>query len=166
MAREIQIQPLGKPVYLGQLYDATTSTFLNENLFDPIQMILSTPEPASGINYDYQEVKSLESRAGTLDISASLAVSILSGAFIAAGMGSYLDRRDDSSDSHTIAVTAHIRTKTERLDIPDNKKFIRLAGESRSSRTALPTSSLRSSMVVTLLVLLNRGRPHMTRRRN
>ncbi|KAK2459524.1 hypothetical protein APHAL10511_008466 [Amanita phalloides] len=44
-------------------------------------------------------------------------------------MGSYLDRRDDSSDSHTIAVTAHIRTKTERLDIPDNKKFIRLAGE-------------------------------------
>ncbi|KAK2459527.1 hypothetical protein APHAL10511_008469 [Amanita phalloides] len=92
-------------------------------------MILSTPEPASGINYDYQEVKSLESRAGTLDISASLAVSILSGAFIAAGMGSYLDRRDDSSGSHTIAVTAHIRTKTERLDIPDNNKFIRLAGE-------------------------------------
>ncbi|KAF8345158.1 hypothetical protein F5887DRAFT_1282888 [Amanita rubescens] len=127
--REIQIQPLGKPVYLGQLYDATTSTFINENLFDPTQLVLSKPEPASGISYDYREIKSLESRAHSLNISASLSVSILSGALAVDGYRSYLDRADDSSSSHTIAVTARIHTKTERLDIPDNKKFVRLTGE-------------------------------------
>lgn len=129
MAREIQIQPLGKPVYLGQLYNATTSTFINENLFDPTQLVLSNPELASGTSYDYREVKSLESRAHSLDISASLSVSVLSGALAVDGYGSYLDRADDSSGSHTIAVTARIRTKTERLDIPNNKKFVRLTGE-------------------------------------
>ncbi|KAF8710130.1 hypothetical protein AX14_013427 [Amanita brunnescens Koide BX004] len=129
MAREIQIQPLGKPVYLGQLYNATTSTFINENLFDPAQLVLSKPEPASGVSYDYRDIKSLESRAHSLDVSASLSVSVLCGALAVDGYGSYLDREDDSSDSHTIAVTARIRTKTERLDIPDNKKFVRLSGE-------------------------------------
>jgi len=129
MAREIQIQPLGKPVYLGQLYNATTSTFINENLFDPTQLVLSKPEPASGISYDYREIKSLESRAHSLGVSASLSVSVLSGALAVDGYGSYLDRADDSSGSHTIAVTARLRTKTERLDIPDNKNFVRLTGE-------------------------------------
>ena len=129
MAREIQVQPLGKPVYLGQLYNATTSAFINENLFDPTQLVLSEPEPASGVSYDYREIKSLESRAHSLDISASLSASVLCGALAVDGYGSYLDREDDSSDSHTIAVTARIRTKTERLDIPDNKKFVRLSGE-------------------------------------
>ncbi|KAF8632123.1 hypothetical protein AX15_002023 [Amanita polypyramis BW_CC] len=113
-------------IYLGQLYSATTSTFINESLFDPKLLEFSKPEKILEVNYTYEEVNSIQKRASTLKASAELCVSIKSGTVKVEGYGSYLDRKEDSSETQTISVMTRVRTRTERLDVVDNRKALRM----------------------------------------
>ena len=96
--QQLEIKALERPIQLGQLYDATTSTFWNEFLFNRAKAVATINTiPKQSTEFEYKEVKSLEDRAHTLQISASISVSILSGAISIGGYGSYLDRSKDTS---------------------------------------------------------------------
>ncbi|KAF8632131.1 hypothetical protein AX15_002025 [Amanita polypyramis BW_CC] len=130
MNQQIEIKALGRPVQLGQLYDASKSQFRNELLFKrkeadaTIKMI-----PKKSTNFEYKEVRSLEDRADMLEISGSLSVSIFSGAVTIGGYGSYLDRKDESSQSTTIAAVVRIRTEHKYIDTQSLHEVVRLDDE-------------------------------------
>ncbi|KAF8630564.1 hypothetical protein AX17_005376 [Amanita inopinata Kibby_2008] len=125
---QLEIQGLGRAVSLGQLYNASSSSFLNEHLFHR-DKIVSNKIPKKVTDFEYKEVRSLEDRANSLDISASLSVSIFSGAVTISGYGSYLDRKEDKSQSTTIAAVVRIRTEHQYLDTHSMQKEVRLSAE-------------------------------------
>lgn len=107
--QQLEIKALEQPIQLGQLYDATTSTFWNEFLFNRAKAVVTINTiPKQSTEFEYKEVKSLKDRAHTLQISASISVSILSGAILIGGYGSYLDQSKDTSQSTTIAAVVRI----------------------------------------------------------
>ncbi|KAF9464253.1 hypothetical protein BDZ94DRAFT_503933 [Collybia nuda] len=113
---ELEVQALGRPCVLGQLYNATTSKFMNEHLFYANKVTpVSTPHQTE--ESFLVEVKSLEDRAKTLDVSASLSVSIMGGAITISGYGGYLNRNEDSTNSHTISMVYRGRTRKEHLNV-------------------------------------------------
>src|SRR6266550_4777782 len=125
--QQLEIKALARPVQLGQLYDATASTFLNEFSFDPEKAAATIKTvPKSSTDFEYKEVRSLEDRANTLQVSASISVSILSGAISIGGYGSYLDRSKDSIHSTTVAAVARIRTEHRYLDTHGLHDAVRL----------------------------------------
>ncbi|KAF8630577.1 hypothetical protein AX17_005389 [Amanita inopinata Kibby_2008] len=128
LSGELTIQALSRPAYIGQLYNAASGTLLNESLFD-LSKIVTQEQASPKTEFDYKEAKSLQERADTLNVSASLSISILSGAVNISGFGSYLDRKEDTSDSTTIAAYAHIRTKTESIDVYTHQGAVRLGTE-------------------------------------
>ncbi|KAF8634982.1 hypothetical protein AX17_004056 [Amanita inopinata Kibby_2008] len=122
---QLEIQGLGRAVSLGQLYNASTSSFLNDFLFHR-DKIVSKKIPKKVTDFEYKEVRSLEDRADSLEISASLSVSLLCGLIDIGGYGSYLERNKDKSQSTTIAATVRIRTEHHYLDTHSLQKEIRL----------------------------------------
>ena len=98
---QLVIQALGRPSYLGQLYDATTSTLISGfNLFHRQDASSATVQTSvASTTVDFREVRSLMDRARSLDISASLSLSILGGAIELSGIGSYLDSKFENSES-------------------------------------------------------------------
>ncbi|KAF8626071.1 hypothetical protein AX14_011513, partial [Amanita brunnescens Koide BX004] len=61
-------------------------------------------------DFECKEVRSLKDKASTLQKSASILVSILSGIISIDGYSSYLDRSKDSIWSTTVAAVARIQT--------------------------------------------------------
>ena len=128
--QQLEIKALERPIQLGQLYDATTSTFRNEFLFNRAKAATTIHTiPKRSTEFEYKEVKSLEDRAHTLQISASISVSILSGAISIGGYGSYLDRSKDTSQSTTVAAVVRIRTEHVYLDTQGLHDAVRLDEE-------------------------------------
>jgi hypothetical protein len=113
----LEIKPLGRPCYLGQLYDAKTSSLLpGFSLFKPGD-IEPRKTNINSTKLSFTEVKSLSDRASSLDVSAELSISILSGAISVAGGGSYLNNKQDTSESITVAAIAQYRTTSKSLDL-------------------------------------------------
>ena len=128
--QQLEIKALERPIQLGQLYDATASTFRNEFLFNRAKAAATIKTvPKRSTDFEYKEVKSLEDRAHTLQISASISASILSGAISIGGYGSYLDRSKDSSQSTTVAAVVRIRTEHAYLDTQGLHDAVRLDEE-------------------------------------
>lgn len=117
--QQLVVQALGRPSYLGQLYNATTPTlFSGFNLFHRQDMASASVEASvSSTTVDFKEVRSLMDRARSLDISASLSVSILGGGIELSGMGSYLDSKIENNESITVASLVRIRTVNSILDV-------------------------------------------------
>ncbi|KIP04152.1 hypothetical protein PHLGIDRAFT_25750 [Phlebiopsis gigantea 11061_1 CR5-6] len=116
---QLTVQALGRPSYLGQLYDATTSTFISGFSFIHRQDVTSasiiTPVPSTIV--DFKEIKSMMDRARSLDLSASLSLSILGGAIDLRGIGSYLENKHECAESNTVAMLVRIRTVNSTLDV-------------------------------------------------
>jgi hypothetical protein len=92
----LEIKPLGGPCYLGQLYDAKTSSLPpGFSLFKPGD-IEPRETDINSTKLKFTEVKSLSDRASSLDVSAELSISILSGAISVASGGSYLNNKQDT----------------------------------------------------------------------
>ena len=75
--------------------------------------IVPTKSPLSSTNVNYAEVKTMSEKAGFLDVSAHLSVSILSGAVDVSGMGSILKNGEESSKSNTVVAGATLATFTK-----------------------------------------------------
>ncbi len=129
------VQALGRPASLGQLYDARSSNLLQQTLFNtadmkPIRMSIGKTEAT------FKEDKTIRERRESLDVNASVSLSILGGMVKVRfsplpldtgctkaqqcqikGFGSYLDRSDESEESTTISAIARIRTFQDRLDL-------------------------------------------------
>ncbi|KAG7090682.1 hypothetical protein E1B28_009780 [Marasmius oreades] len=113
----ITIQALGRHCYLGQLYNATSTTLIpGFRLFNTSDIKLIKTS-ASSTDVKYEEVKSLREKVNLLNISAQLSVSILSGAIDISGMGSYLQNDKESTESVTVVVVGRYRTYSESLDV-------------------------------------------------
>ncbi|KAF9459248.1 hypothetical protein BDZ94DRAFT_1050924 [Collybia nuda] len=125
---ELEIQALGRPCVLGQLYNAATSMFLNEHLFYPgkVNPVVTSHQTEESF---LKEVKSLEDRANTLDISASLSATILGGVIGISGYGSYIGRNKDSTNSHTISVIYRGRTRKEYINVQSMQDAVAMSDE-------------------------------------
>ncbi|KIJ66932.1 hypothetical protein HYDPIDRAFT_85843 [Hydnomerulius pinastri MD-312] len=125
---ELEIQALGRPCVLGQLYNATGPKFLNEHLFKPDRLTpISIPHETQ--DSFHKEVKTLEDRAKVLDVSASLSVSIMGGAISVSGYGSYLDRNEDTTNSHTLSMIYRGRTRKEYLNVQSMQDAVAMTAE-------------------------------------
>lgn len=113
---ELVVKALGRHAFLGQLYNGGSSTLLSENLFGNAE-IISKESSTSFSDQSFKEVRSIQDRAESLDVSASLSLSILGGALDISGFGSYLDRSNKKSESHTLVTVARVLTKHNRLEI-------------------------------------------------
>ncbi|KAF9459247.1 hypothetical protein BDZ94DRAFT_1050947 [Collybia nuda] len=111
---EMEVQALGRPCILGQLYNAAASEFVNKQFFlvDKVKTIVVPHQTEESF---LKEVKSLEDRARTLNISASLTINILG--FSIGTYGSYLDRKEDYINSHTISMIYRGRTRREYINV-------------------------------------------------
>ena len=115
--RVLEIKALGRPCYLGQLYDAKTSSLLPGFSLFKRSDIQSRESNINSTKFEFAEVNSLSGRASSLDISAELSVSILSGAFSVGGSGAYLSNKQDTNESTTVAAIAQYRTTSKSLDL-------------------------------------------------
>ena len=115
--RILEIKALGRPCYLGQLYDARTSSLLPGFSLFKRGDIQYREGNINSTKFEFAEVNSLSDRASSLDISSELSVSILSGAFSIGGSGAYLSNRQDTSESTTVAAIAQYRTTSKSLDL-------------------------------------------------
>ena len=115
--RTLEIKALGRPCYLGQLYDAKTSALLPGFSLFKRSDIQCREGNINSTRFEFAEVNSLSDRASSLDVSAELSVSILSGAFSIGGSGAYLSNRQDTSESTTVAAIAQYRTTSKTLDL-------------------------------------------------
>ena len=113
---ELVVKALGRHAFLGQLYNGGSSTLFSENLFGSAE-IISKEFDTPFSDQSFKEVKSIQDRVESLDVSASLSLSILGGALDISGFGSYLDRSNKKSESHTLVTVARVLTKHKRLEI-------------------------------------------------
>ncbi|KYK62005.1 hypothetical protein DCS_03150 [Drechmeria coniospora] len=110
------VQTLGRPTFLGQLYNSHTGSLLNDSLFPSEISVQSTDtEPAPFMQIEYGDVRTAKERAAKLDVSASLSCSILGGSIDLSGSGSYLDRSESTEESASI--TAYVKTKTKHTHL-------------------------------------------------
>jgi hypothetical protein len=112
----LEIKALGRPCYLGQLYDARTSSLIPAFSLFKEKDITAREGKVTKTNLKFTEVKSLSDRASSLNVSAELSVSIMSGAIGVSGGGSYLNGKVDTSESITVAAIAQYRTTSRSLD--------------------------------------------------
>src|SRR5258706_576007 len=113
----LEIKALGRPCFLGQLYDAKTSSLLPGFSLFKRSDIQSRASNVNSTKFDFTEVNSHSDRASSLDVSVEMSVSILSGAFSVGGSGAYLSNKQDTSESTTVAAIAQYRTTSKSLDL-------------------------------------------------
>ena len=113
----LEIKALGRPCFLGQLYDAKTSSLLQGFSLFKRSDIQSRANNVNSTKFEFTEVNSLSDRASSLDVSAELSVSILSGSFSVGGSGAYLSNKQDTNESTTVAAIAQYRTTSKSLDL-------------------------------------------------
>ncbi|KAF8320490.1 hypothetical protein DL93DRAFT_1851798 [Clavulina sp. PMI_390] len=138
----IEINALGRSAYLGQLYNATKSELLPGFSLYKADAIKPRATNTEQTRFKIEQVKSFSDRAKTLDISAHLYVTILSGAIPISGGGSYLSKQQDTSESHTVAAIAKFRKGSCSLDLLDLQEKIALPDETlaRTRATHVVTS--------------------------
>jgi hypothetical protein len=125
---ELVVKALGRHAFLGQLYNGVSSTLLSENLFGNAE-IVSKESNTPFSDQSFKEVKSIQERADSLDVSASLSLSVLGGALEIGGFGSYLDRSNKKSESHTLVTVARVLTKHNRLEIQPILDHVAMAAD-------------------------------------
>ncbi|KAF8320498.1 hypothetical protein DL93DRAFT_2164098 [Clavulina sp. PMI_390] len=131
----IQINALGRSVHLGQLYDARKSQLIPSfSLYasDAVEPMVTNTEETK---FKLEQVKSFSDRAKTLDISAQLSVTIMSGAITISGGGSYLSKQQDTSESYTVAAIAKFRKGTRSLDLTKLQKRELALSDERLAKT-------------------------------
>jgi hypothetical protein len=115
----LEIKALGRPCYLGQLYNARTSSFIPGFSLFKENDIKAREVEVTNTTLKFKEVKGLSDRTSSLGISSELSVSIAGGLVGASGVGSYLNSKHDTSESVTVAVIAQYRTTSKSLDFND-----------------------------------------------
>ncbi|KAJ7782154.1 hypothetical protein B0H14DRAFT_3585454 [Mycena olivaceomarginata] len=117
MQDSLEVNALGRPCDLGQLYDSRSGQFLPGLFLFRSALIQPRVAPVKSTKSSILEVKNFSDRAATLDVSASLSLSILCGMVTANGTASYLSASQDTDESATLAAVAKFRTCTKSFDV-------------------------------------------------
>ncbi|KAH7106390.1 hypothetical protein BKA62DRAFT_687032 [Auriculariales sp. MPI-PUGE-AT-0066] len=133
MQEFLDVTALGRTCDLGQLYDSRRAAFLPSLFLYRQTDIKARRKDVRSSNIDLKEVKNFSDRADSLDVSASLSVSILCGIVSASGNGSYLNSKQDTSESTTVAAVARYRTFNESLDLMELSGKTTVAPEQAAS---------------------------------
>lgn len=107
---------------LGYFYDARKDKFLDCSIFSsflPNSLILSTD--CAHTNYRFSLSNSMEEKLSTLDVEASLKLSVLGGLVNLSGAGKYLNDKKQSKKVVRGALVYEIRTKEEKFSISNNE---------------------------------------------
>ncbi|KAJ7729477.1 hypothetical protein B0H16DRAFT_1586845 [Mycena metata] len=117
MQDTLEVNALSRPCELGQLYDSRNGQFLPGLFLFRSDVIQPCVAVAKSTKAAILEVKNFSDRAATLDVSASLSLSILCGMVTVNGTASYLSASQDTAESATLAAVAKFRTCTKSFDI-------------------------------------------------
>ncbi|OAQ65549.1 MORN repeat domain-containing protein [Purpureocillium lilacinum] len=117
---ELEVDAIGRASFLGQTYNARSGKLLNFPLF-PRDVIEAATRPGNLSNTvsTYQEVRESENRTSLLNVSASVALSLLGGALNAKGSAAYIDRSDSAEASLAISGIRGITADRPRLEVLD-----------------------------------------------
>ncbi|KAJ7024074.1 hypothetical protein C8F04DRAFT_1270749 [Mycena alexandri] len=117
MQDTLEVNALGRPCELGQLYDIRNGRFLpGLFLFRPA-LIQPRVASAKRTKSCILEVKNFSDRSATLDISPTVSLDILCGTITATSTASYLSTSQDTAVSTTLAGVTKLRTSTKSFDI-------------------------------------------------
>ncbi|KAI3603914.1 neoverrucotoxin subunit alpha-like [Moniliophthora roreri] len=130
---ELKLPALGRPAFLGQLYDASSEHLLNVQLFTAEMVKKTQTIPNAFTSIKYKDVNTITDRARAMDISAELSVGILSGLIELKGSGQYLDSNKSNVSSHEVSMVCTVRKDLERLDL-GNDTFISKSSFNRAVR--------------------------------
>ncbi|XDV11418.1 hypothetical protein PO909_000364 [Leuciscus waleckii] len=125
MASVIEVKALGRPLFLGTLYNCREDSFIPDvTLWDMKSLsknVESHPQPYTDSTFHSSD--SLSSKFKLLDVSASLKASFLAGLVTVDGSAKYL--HDTKSSKHQSRVTLHYSTTTryEHLTISQLGQF-------------------------------------------
>ncbi|KAJ9656123.1 hypothetical protein H2198_005179 [Neophaeococcomyces mojaviensis] len=157
---DLELSALGRPSFLGQIYSATTGTLLNDCLF-PASVIdaYTGAKPLPNTKARYAEVRNTRERREALDVSASIAVTVMSGALELKGSGSYISRNDTSEASVTVSAVLDITTEAHWLRIEEavlrNSVAIRAELLTRMGATHVVTAVTYGGLMVASLTETN-----------
>ncbi|UKZ71020.1 uncharacterized protein TrAtP1_011988 [Trichoderma atroviride] len=117
---QLLVQAMGRPSFLGQLYDARSSQLLNYPLFPANNIADSTVQDETGLTSSkYKNVTNSKQRSELLDLKASMSLIVLGGEIKADGSANFVDRSESSESSTAIAGVEKRGWYTRRLDTSD-----------------------------------------------
>ncbi|KAJ3846969.1 hypothetical protein EV368DRAFT_51990 [Lentinula lateritia] len=122
-SEEMDLPALGRPAFLGQLYNATSERLMNEQLFaeDVVKRVQVVPNPSNSLKF--KDINTISDRANALDITAELSVSILSGMIDLKGSGQYLDTSKSNVSSREVSMICTTRKNLKRLDLKGSDRI-------------------------------------------
>ncbi|KAJ3757823.1 hypothetical protein EV361DRAFT_915883 [Lentinula raphanica] len=116
-SEEMDLPALGRPAFLGQLYNATSERLMNTQLF-PAELVSKVQTvPNSSNSVKFKDINTISDRANALDIKAELSVSIMSGLIDLKGSGQYLDTSKSNVSSREVSMVCSTRKNLKRLDL-------------------------------------------------
>ncbi|KAJ4467243.1 hypothetical protein J3R30DRAFT_3579153 [Lentinula aciculospora] len=116
-SEEMDLPALGRPAFLGQLYNATSERLMNTQLFGPDLVSKVQTVPNSSNSVKFKDINTISDRANALDIKAELSVSIMSGLIDLKGSGQYLDTSKSNVSSREVSMICSTRKNLKRLDL-------------------------------------------------
>lgn len=122
-SEELDLPALGRPAFLGQLYNAKSETLLNVQAFDSTTASKIQTVATSFNSVKYKDVNNITGRTDALDINASLSIAILGGMIELKGSGRYLDTSRTNVSTREVTMVCTTRTNLKRLDL-SNTTFI------------------------------------------
>ncbi|KAJ4000671.1 hypothetical protein F5050DRAFT_363989 [Lentinula boryana] len=114
---EMDLPALGRPAFLGQLYNATSERLMNTQLFGAELVNKIQVVPNSSNSVKFKDINAISDRANALDIKAELSVSIMSGLIDLKGSGQYLDTSKSNVSSREVSMICTTRKNLKRLDL-------------------------------------------------
>ncbi|KAJ7247819.1 hypothetical protein C8J57DRAFT_1724432 [Mycena rebaudengoi] len=154
MQDSLEVNALGRPCELGQLYDSRSGQFLPGLFLFRSALIQPRVVAAKSTKSSILEVKNFSDRAATLDVPASLSLSIFCGMVTVNGIASYLSASQDTAESATLAAVVKFRTCTKSFDIlelMDNASIITEKAALELNATHVVTSITYGGNVVATL---------------
>lgn len=124
---ELKLPALGRPVFLGQLYSASSEQFLNVKISEDEIMKNVQTIPNSFTSVKFKDINTVTDRADALDVSAELSIGVLAGLFEVKGAGRYVDTTKSNVASHEVSMVCATRTVLERIDVNSGTSLSRQA---------------------------------------
>ncbi|XP_066563569.1 cytolytic toxin-beta-like [Amia ocellicauda] len=113
----VELATLGQPFHLGMLYDCQSDSLIPGITLWELNKIRDSIDIRSQRNTYFQVimVDSIEEKASSLDVSASLKVSLLGGMISVKGSASYFNDSKSSKNQARITLQYHTTTRFEQL---------------------------------------------------
>ncbi|KAL0571599.1 hypothetical protein V5O48_010363 [Marasmius crinis-equi] len=122
-SEELEVPALGRPVFLGQLYSASSGRLINAQLFDSEVLKKEQIVNTSSNSIKYADISAISDRANALDIPPGFSVGILGGLVELKGSARYLHATRSNFASREVSIICSVRKCWRRLDVGVNENI-------------------------------------------